>query len=232
MLHLFSEQPIAGGDAVTATEVGVGVKAQQSFIKTIADQLFGVIDFTIDCIAKQRYGKEGAVEAYTLIPATTFDLRTEVDYLRDLRTAMDSGMPPSVIEEIMRGYIHMRYGSDPWMREAFEVISLADRLFTLKWDAIAVLLGRGEVSAADVALHSEALSLYERKMQEPEFRNMDTIARADALKAYADELYGTEEPKAPVLPIVDDTEEEEEEEEEEPTPPAPPVLPIIEDTEP
>jgi len=207
MLHLFSEQPIAGGDAATATEVGVGVKAQQSFIKSIADQIFGVLDFTIDAIARQRYGQEGAVEAYTLIPATSFDLRTEVDYLRDLKTAIDGGLPPSVVEEIMRGYIHMRYGSDPWMREAFEAIALADRLFTLRWDAIAVLLGRGEVSAADVALHSEALSLYERKMQEPEFRNLDTIGRADALKAYADELYGTAAPVvSPVLEIVQQTE--------------------------
>lgn len=188
MLHLHSEAPIAGGDSATATEVGVGVKAQMAFIAPIADQIFALVDFTLDAIARQRYGTSEGM--YTVIPATQFDLRTEADYVRDLKAAVEAGLPPAVTEEIMRGYVHMRYGSDPYMKEAFEVIAYADRLLTVGWQQIAAMQGKGEVKAWEVALHYNALSMYDMLMQEQGFAGADVFVKAERLKAYAKEQFG------------------------------------------
>ena len=218
MLHLHSEQPMTGGDSATATEVGVGVKAQMAFIAPIADQLFTIIDFTLDCIGRQRYGiNEGL---YSVVPATQYELRTEADYVRDMKQAIEAGLPPSVTEEIMRGYVHMRYGSDPYMREAFEAIALADRLLTVNWQQIAAMQGKGEVNGWEVALHYEALSMYDKLMQEQGFSALDTFAKAERMRDYAEEQYGqTQQAQTAGVPalrpsgqlaqrIVDETEEE------------------------
>ena len=194
MLHLHSEAPIAGGDAATATEVGVGVKAQMAFIAPIADQIFALIDFTLDAIGRQRYGI--TENLYTVIPATQFDLRTEADYVRDLKAAVEAGLPPAVTEEIMRGYVHMRYGSDPYMKEAFEVIAYADRLLTVGWQQIAAMQGKGEVKPWEVALHYEALSIYDKLMQEQGFAGLDVFAKAERLKEFAESEYGAAQPPA------------------------------------
>ena len=218
MLHLHSEQPMTGGDTATATEVGVGVKAQMAFIAPIADQLFTIIDFTLDCIGRQRYGiNEGL---YSVVPATQYELRTEADYVRDMKQAIEAGLPPSVTEEIMRGYVHMRYGSDPYMREAFEAIALADRLLTVNWQQIAAMQGKGEVKGWEVALHYEALSMYDKLMQEQGFAALDTFAKAERMRDYAEEQYGqTQQAQTAGVPalrpsaqlaqqLVDETEQE------------------------
>lgn len=188
MLHLHSEQPIAGGDAETATQVGVGVKAQMAFIAPIADQYFLLTEFVLDSIARQRYGFDEP--PFTIIPATQFDLRTEADYMADLQAAQEAGLPPSDIMNIIRGYRHTRYGSDPATLEAFDVIDIADRLITVGWQQLAAMQGKGEVKAWEVALHNAAMPLYERLMQTPGFATLDVFEKAERLKALAEELYG------------------------------------------
>lgn len=188
MMHLHSDRPIAGGESSTATEVGVGVKAQQAFIAPIAGQLFMLMDFTIDCIARQRYGFDDA--PYTVIPATQFDLRTDGDYIADLKMAQEAGLPPSVIEEILRGYVAMRYGADPWMKDAFDAIALADRLITAGWQQIAAMEAKGLVKPWEVALHYGAMTIYQVLSQEQGFMALDAFAKAERMKERAQELYG------------------------------------------
>jgi hypothetical protein len=187
MLHLHSEAPMSGGDAASATEVGVGVKAQMAFIAPIADQIFAIIDFALDAIARQRYGATEGM--YTVVPATQFDLRTEADYVRDLKAAVEAGLPPSVTGEIMRGYVHMRYGSDPYMKEAFEAITLADRLLTVNWQQIAAMQGKGDVKPWEVSLHYAALTIYDTLMEEQGFASLDKFAKAERMKQYAEQFY-------------------------------------------
>lgn len=195
MMHLHSEQPIAGGESETATAVGVGVKAQQAFIAPIAGQMFMLMDFVIDCIARQRYGFDDA--QYTVIPATQFDLRTEADYIADLKMAQQAGLPPAIIEEILRGYVGMRYGGDPWTKEAFDAIALADRLITAGWQQIAAMEAKRLVQPWEVALHYGAMTIYQTLSQEQGFMQLDVFAKSETLKAKAQELYGGRRQAAP-----------------------------------
>jgi hypothetical protein len=213
-LHLYSE-PMSGGDAVTATQVGVGVKAQNAFIAPIASQIFGTMDFVLSTITVQRYGERDGY--YDLIPATQYDLRTEADYVAMLGEAQAKGLPPSAIEEILRGFFAARYGSDPYMAEAFAVIATADTLLTTNWQQIQAMQGKNQVQAWEVVLHSRALTLYDEMMRDPGFRDLEPFEKAARLQERAKELtqaespapaQGTETPAQRALRLVQGTEEE------------------------
>jgi hypothetical protein len=200
MLHLHSDISISGGSAETATQVGVGVKARANFIAPIASQIFATIDFVAKTIAIERYGT--AEEYYTIIPATQYDLRTEADYLALLGEAMTKGLPPAAIEEVLRGYFNIRYASDPYMHEAMSVIVQADRLVAANWQQIAAMQGKGEVKAWEVALHQQALGLYDRLMQDLAFRQLDVFAKADAMKTYAQSQFAGEATTTGPVPVL------------------------------
>jgi hypothetical protein len=200
MLHLHSDISISGGSAETATQVGVGVKARANFIAPIASQIFATIDFVAKTIAIERYGT--AEEYYTIIPATQYDLRTEADYLALLGEAMTKGLPPAAIEEVLRGYFNIRYASDPYMQEAMSVIVQADRLVAANWQQIAAMQGKGEVKAWEVALHQQALGLYDRLMQDLAFRQLDVFAKADAMKTYAQSQFAGEATTTGPVPVL------------------------------
>lgn len=184
-LHLHSETPIAGGDAATATEVGVGVKAQSAFIAPIAAQIFGTMDFVLGTISIQRYGTDEGF--YELVPATQYDLRTEADYIAMLGEAQQKGLPPAAIEEILRGFFAVRYGSDPYMAEAFDVISRADTILTSNWQQVQAMQGKNQLQSWEIILHNRALSLYDELMRDPAFRAMDLFEKVERLKEYAQE---------------------------------------------
>jgi hypothetical protein len=187
-LHLYSEQPMTGGDAPSATQVGVGVKAQNAFIAPIASQIFGTMDFVLQTITIQRYGD--AEGYYDLIPATQYDLRTEADYIAMLGEAQAKGLPPSAIEEILRGFFAARYGSDPYMAEAFEVIANADTLLTTNWQQLQAMQAKSQVEQWEVILHQRALSLYDELMRDPSFRALEPFEKAERLRAKAQEVAG------------------------------------------
>lgn len=183
VMHLSAEAPMVGGDVKTATQSGIDVKATMAFIKPIAQQLFSVIDFTADSMAIQRYGKDAAEGMYTLIPATSFDLRTEADYMAEI--VASSTLPPALRQPVFEGYINTRYAGDATMKAAYEAIILADRLFVLSPMEIAALQTQRAVEKWEVDLHNNALAIYERLAQEVAFMGLDKFAKADRLKEAA-----------------------------------------------
>lgn len=191
-LHLHSETPIAGGDAATATEVGVGVKAQAAFIAPIASQIFGTMDFVLSTISIQRYGDDEGF--YDLVPATQYDLRTEADYIAMLGEAQDKGLPPAAIEEVLRGFFTVRYGSDPYMAEAFDVISRADTILTSNWQQVQAMQGKSQLQPWEIILHNRALTLYDELMREPAFRALDVFDKVARMKEYAQQQVQGQQP--------------------------------------
>ena len=137
VMHLSAEAPMTGGDTKTATQSGLDNKSTMAFIKPIANQLFAVRSFTVDCIAIQRYGKEAAEGMVKIVPATSFDLRTEADYMAEWMAS--STLPPPMRQLALEGYISARHAGDATLKEALEAIALADRLFVLNAMEIAQL---------------------------------------------------------------------------------------------
>lgn len=197
VMHLSSEQPMQGGDVKTATQAGIDVKAQMAFIRPVVDQMFEILNFTLDAMARQRYGPN--VEAvYTLVPATTFDLRTEADYLKEFTDSTE--LPPSLRQGALEGYYRTRYqGSD--MEQAYEAIFQADRLIAATPEEIAVMQAKGSLEPWELALHNEALSIYERLAVDKAFIDLDRFEKADRMKEAARERTVT--PVAPAVSMTD-----------------------------
>lgn len=179
VMHLSAEAPMTGGDAKTATQSGLDNKSTMAFIKPIANQLFAVRAFTVDSIAIQRYGKEAAAGMVKIVPATSFDLRTEADYMAELTAS--STLPPPMRQLALEGYINARHAGDATLKEALEAIALADRLFVLNAMEIAQLNPRP--LPWELALHNQALGLYEQLSKDEKFMALDKFQKADALKA-------------------------------------------------
>jgi hypothetical protein len=189
VMHLSAEAPMAGGEVKTATQSGLDNKSTIAFIRPIANQLFAVRAFTADSMAIQRYGKEAAEGMVKIVPATSFDLRTESDYMAEWMAS--STLPPPLRQLALEGYINTRHAGDASMKEALEAIILADRLFVLSAMEIAQLNPRPE--AWELALHNEALGIYERLSQDKSFMALDKFAKADAIKTAAKEANGAAE---------------------------------------
>lgn len=180
VMHLSSEQPMVGGEVKTATQSGIDLKATTAFIKPVAEQIFTVLDFTLDSMAIQRYGKQAADGIYKLIPGTNFDLRTEADYIAELKEG--STLPPPLRQVMLEGYIATRYSGDQTMREAFDAIILSDRLFSLTAMEIASAQSQRAAEPWEVVLHNDALAIYERLTQDTKFLALDKFAKAEALR--------------------------------------------------
>jgi hypothetical protein len=82
------------------------------------------------------------------------------------------------------------------------VIVQADRLVAANWQQIAAMQGKGEVKAWEVALHQQALGLYDRLMQDLAFRQLDVFAKADAMKTYAQSQFAGEATTTGPVPVL------------------------------
>ncbi len=199
VMHLSAEAPMTGGDTKTATQSGIDNKSTIAFIRPIANQLATVREFTADSIAIQRYGKDAAEGMFTFVRATTFDIRTEADHMAEW--AASSTLPPPMRQLSLEGYVDSRYSGDASMKEALAVIALADRLFVLNQMEIAALNPRPQ--SWELALHNEALGIYERLAQDAKFMALDKFAKAEAMKTAAKEGAIIMPPAAePVLRLV------------------------------
>lgn len=163
LLHLHSETPITGGDAVTATQVGVGVRAAQAFVKPIADGLLTLAEFVMDCIGNQRLGDR--YPGITITRPSTYDVRTEEDLMVEYKASLAT-MPPPVAEGVLWQYIRARYGHSPDQLKAWRTIAAADTIFASSPQAIQQLLAQRIIEPWQVALHQQSFGIYEMLMRE------------------------------------------------------------------
>jgi hypothetical protein len=181
VMYLNTDATMTGGEVKTATQSGIDLKASMAFRRNIANQLFLVREFTVDCIAIQRYGKEQADGMVKVVRATSYDLKTEAEYMADWTSS--STLPPPMRQLALEGYISVRYPGDASMREALEVIALADRLWVLNQMEIASMNPRPE--PWELKLHQQALALYDTLAKEEAFMALDKFAKAERLKELA-----------------------------------------------
>lgn len=189
VMHLQSETAQQGGaQPETATNAGLRSRSTIAFIRPIADQMFGTIDFLLDAIGRMRYGADfgGESMGYTLTRPINLDLRTEADMIAEIKEAKASGLPQAVIDRMVWHYISLRYQSEPSAMDAFEVIAQADRLLSLDPAQVQSEATAGRAQPWEVVLHWSALSIYEHLLTTgAAFNGLDVQGKAEAMKAYA-----------------------------------------------
>lgn len=148
----------------TATESILDVKAQYAAVKMFSDQAFSIYDFLLDAIGVQRYGT--GFKKPTLIYPTSFDFNTEADYLKQITSATEANVPPPVIGKLIQKYLETIYYNQKKTAKVYDLISVTDRLFTLKQDDILMKINKNLVEPWEVILHDSALQFVEQLQME------------------------------------------------------------------
>lgn len=164
ILHLYSTDQKVQGKETTATESNIDQKAHYSFIKPISDQIFDMYGFILNTIGKMREGEQ--FKAPTVISPLTFDFYTEKDYLEQLKTANEAGMPPYVIYTIMYAFLNTMYYNERQTSRIFQIIMDADRLVTLKQSDVDMGVLRGTVEPYEKILHESAITFINQLLTE------------------------------------------------------------------
>ncbi len=183
ILHLGSETPMAPGNEKTATEAGLNNRAKDAFVKTIADQLFLIQSFIVECVGKMRHGPEW--DGFILRPPTNYDLRTDQDHLNEIAEAKGKELAPWRIELVERDYDNGKYGDDPETLKMLSVISRADRIKNMTMQMVQAEAATGRVYPWEIRLHHDAVAIYQRLMEDAAFEALDESKQVDRLKEAA-----------------------------------------------
>jgi uncharacterized membrane protein len=187
IMHIDAEAPMVGGDAKTATEVGLNARAKDAFVKPIADRLFVIKDFAVLCMGKMRHGADW--QDYVLRPPSHYDLRTDGDLLAEIAEAIERKLPPPIIDYLTWQYVQSRYANDPEALDSFSVVLRADRLQTMDWQAIQTEAAAGRVQPWEILIHFSGMGLLEQLWAEnPALRDAEIQVQVETLVAKAKEV--------------------------------------------
>lgn len=173
ILHLFTSNTlIKGQENMTATGMGIDLKAMYAFIKPISDQTFSIFEFLIDAIGFFRY--RDAYKKPILTYPSTFDFNTEGDYLFRIGEAKKAGLPPAIIHEIIKKYLYAIYFNEEITAKLFKIVLDADRLLVLSDSEVEVKLSKGTAEKWESILHDSIFVFLEQlQREEKTFLKMD-----------------------------------------------------------
>lgn len=167
ILHLETDsKETNGAAAVTATEKGIDLKATYAFIKPTSDQNFAIFDFGLETMGKMRYGN--SFKSPIVHAPKTFDFKTTMDHVGEIKQAIEVGMPPSIVHSLMLGYLNSVFYDQTQAARVFNLIVESDRLLTASDDEIRMKLMNGTALVYEEILHSSAVNLISELLAENE----------------------------------------------------------------
>jgi hypothetical protein len=189
ILHLgqTSNDKVQGsGTDETASGKWIDQKAHYSFINQISDQVFYIYQFTINTIGRMRDGEK--FENVNVIPPVNFELATEMDYLNQMQTAKNSGMPDFVVYTIMYKFLSSLYYNDQETMGIFNLIQNTDRLLLIPNSEIGAGVGSGRIERWEEYLHISVVTLIAELLRgNPKFFEQDMKVQIEQLQNLAKE---------------------------------------------
>lgn len=185
LMHIYGpkETTMTGGDQPTATKSGIDLRNKYAFIKPISDQYFDLLEFMMTTTGEMRYGT--SFRGVEISRPTSFDIRTEEDWLAELSLAYENDLPIHVIQHALWGYLKARYGADTAAMKSLETIAKADRaLFGASFVQAQYQLSQGLVEKWQMVLHQQAIGIYDALYDEKKLTG-DPIKDAVAMEAAA-----------------------------------------------
>lgn len=183
IMHLDAEVPMVSGSAPTATQAGLNAKAREAFVRPICDQMFTIFSFGVQCLG--RYLNGPTWDGYTLTKPTSYDLRTDAEYMAMLSEVAASPLPPVFTSMLVAQYMDYRYGGEAHKRSALEALLMADRLIGMSQEAIASDVAAGRIAPWETLIHYSGAAILGTLESDDAFRSMDTLQRVAAIKAAA-----------------------------------------------
>jgi hypothetical protein len=156
-IHLQPVTPDVTAPDRTATGEIINQQGQFLLVKDVSEQMFDAFDFINHRIAFQRY--DNADLAPTLVYPQTFDFRTEADIWAQIKAAREADAPPFIIHTLFVQLIHNMLSSDIDAQAVLELMSNADRLFSLSATEIAMRKASNSIEPWQVTLHDSGVQL-------------------------------------------------------------------------
>lgn len=169
ILHLQSSNSnVKGSENLTATGMSLDEKTQYSFNKPISDRLFAAFEYTINTMGFFRYGTKYDLIKPEIVYPSTFDFKTESEYLEQIAKAQRDGMPPAMIQQLYLRFFQTHYFYEKRTNEVFRLVMDADRLMVMSKADIINGLNKGTVKKEEAVLHDSAVFLIDQILLEDE----------------------------------------------------------------
>jgi len=183
MMHIHTSNTEVKGSE-TATFEGIDQKAMFAFIQPDSNQTFDVFQFLLDVIGKVREGAD--FEGAKLIYPKSFDLRTDVDILQDIKIAREAGAPTHVINTLIHQYITSRFYAETETAKVSQLITSADRLLTLSNEEIVQRKAQNAIQNWEIVLHDSAFKFINDLIAaNPDFLELELEQQIEQLNALA-----------------------------------------------
>ena len=168
ILHLPDmDENTTGNEGKTATGSLAKTRATQAFIMPITNQIFNTFEKTIEFSLKMRYGL-GEKSEFSLITPKRYDIATADDYLNEIRTAIETGMPPMIINTLVRQYVQAMFYNDLDTEKAYALLSEVDLLFNMNEVDIASRVANNTVERWQDVIHFGGIHLIAQLVRENE----------------------------------------------------------------
>lgn len=172
---------------------------QFAFLLADAEQVFDLLENTIDAIGFMRYKDNW--EPPVITRPVNFNIRTEEEITAEIADAKTNGLPPLEIKKLMRDKITKRYALDASMQRRADIVFFTNPLITMSEVEINAALGSKRIVNWQAILNTEIDNIIDEKLIED--KKFLEKKDADIKKALEDEAKDREKERFPVINTTD-----------------------------
>jgi hypothetical protein len=151
----------------TDTALGKIIDREDLFsaLLDFSNEIWDLLEFTIDFCGKVRYGVNTFVMP-TIKKPTNFTIRTEQDITDEYAEANKNNLPDAIKSSMLNQYQNVRFGSDGQLKMILTLKQLIDRLYLKGSDEIGRLKALNLVYGWECVLHDSFDTIIMQKVEE------------------------------------------------------------------
>jgi hypothetical protein len=155
----------------TATGKRIDREELFSFLLLISNELFDLLDQTIDVIGKMRYG---TFEGPEITKPVDFSIRSNEELIQEMVDAKAAFVPDIIIQKQLKEYALNRFNTSHEVTKFLDIVFKVDRLLTLTQQDIVLQKTIGAVINWEVILHTSIYTFLEQALvEDPNFLELD-----------------------------------------------------------
>ena len=176
----------------TATEAELDNDDWKAFILQFSNELFALMQFTIEAIGFMRFGKDFVMPSIS--PPQHFKFRTAASITDELKAARENNMPEPYIRGLILEAAQTRFNDDQMAEDYAKTVFYIDRLWAKSEMEVRTMIG-STCTSPEAIVHSSITSLIDRcVINNDKFWELDLPERKDAVFALADEIANSLKP--------------------------------------
>lgn len=157
-----------------------------SFLLLISNELFDMLEWSIDTIGKMRYGN---FEGPEITKPVDFSIRSNEELIQEIVTAKTALVPDIIIQKQLKEYSLSRFNTSHEVTKFLDIVFKTDRLLTLSQQDIVLQKNTGSVLTWEIILHTSIYTFLEQLLIEQNgFLELDFETQKTALEKKAKDI--------------------------------------------